>query len=83
MQYRCRSTGQNPDVYTVFRNLLFSHHSKPLDCLGHELKTKLLTPKPSFLSKILSLAHMGEGRLWIRLGWVKTGYLVHFALAQA
>jgi hypothetical protein len=50
--------------------------------LGYELKAKLLTLKPSFLSKILSLADMGEGRVWIRLGRVKIDYLVHFTLAQ-
>jgi len=44
-------------------------------------EAKLLTLKPSFLSKILSLADMGEGRVWIRLGRVKIDYVVHFARA--
>ena len=29
-----------------------------------------------------TLADMGEGRVWIRLGRVKIDYLMHFALAQ-
>jgi len=43
---------------------------------------KLLTLKPSFLSKILSLADMGEGRVWIRRGRVKIDYLVHFGILE-
>ena len=71
----------NLDVYTVSRNLLDPTPNCPA-ALGYKRKAKLFTLKTSFLSKILFLADMGEGRVWIRLGRVKIGYVVHFALAQ-
>ena len=79
--------GPNIDAtlgFTLFPGICFFFDPTPnrSAALGHGLKTTLLTWKPSFLTKILSLADRGEGRDWIRIGRVKIEYVVHFALAQ-